>query len=63
MIVANSDMIADAPARIVRMERVWRQVLDPPISVPGFEEALLRLRPNDGAGNSAMGEEAFNSAR
>lgn len=40
-IVANSDMIAVVPARIVREERGRLQVLNPPISVPGFELALL----------------------
>ncbi|MCQ8279823.1 LysR family transcriptional regulator [Acetobacteraceae bacterium KSS8] len=40
-IVANSDMIAVVPARIVREERERLQVLDPPIGVPGFELAML----------------------
>jgi DNA-binding transcriptional LysR family regulator len=41
MIVANSDMIAVVPARIVREEQERLQVLDPPIGVPGFELAMI----------------------
>lgn len=40
-IVASSDMIAVVPARIARELRDRLQVLDPPISVPGFELAMI----------------------
>jgi DNA-binding transcriptional LysR family regulator len=40
-IVANSNMIAVVPARIVREEQERLQILDPPIGVPGFELALV----------------------
>ena len=40
-IVANSEMIAVVPARIVSEEREKLQVLDPPIGVPGFELAMI----------------------
>lgn len=41
MIVANSDMIAVVPARIVREAQERLQVLDPPLGVPGFELAMI----------------------